>query len=213
MDSLKKHDNRQYWNNVYEGITEVKPVYDLWLDKFKDILKENKGRAIIDLGCGAGNNTLYLCERGYKVISCDYSREALSIVNEFIPEAETMEMDLTERLPFEDDSTEVVIADLCLHYFSKYVTRYIINEIKRVLCDGGKLIFRVNSINDINYGAGSGTEVEKNFYRSQSGFKRYFDEEDIRSFFSGWSIEYLKENTMYRYDMEKRLYECMAVKP
>ena len=41
MDSLKKHDNRQYWNNVYEGITEVKPVYDLWLDKFKDILKEN----------------------------------------------------------------------------------------------------------------------------------------------------------------------------
>ena len=35
-----KHDNRIYWNKEYEGINEIKPIYDLWLDKYKDILEK-----------------------------------------------------------------------------------------------------------------------------------------------------------------------------
>ena len=69
--------NKQYWNNIYESKKEKKPIYDLWLDKYKYILDKSKEKSIIDLGCGSGGDSLYLMERGYKVIACDYSEEAL----------------------------------------------------------------------------------------------------------------------------------------
>ena len=33
------------------------PVYDNWLDKYKEILELNKDNQILDLGCGNGADT------------------------------------------------------------------------------------------------------------------------------------------------------------
>jgi ubiquinone/menaquinone biosynthesis C-methylase UbiE len=84
-----------------------------------------------------------------------------------------MQIDLTKKLPFEDASISVIIADLSLHYFNAVTTKSIIKEIKRVLKPNGYLIGRVNSVNDINCGALSGKEIEKHFYLTQSGYKRF----------------------------------------
>ena len=66
---------------------------------------------------------------------------------------------------------------------------------------------RVNSINDVNHGAGQGVEIEPHLYETETGtIKRYFDESDIRRFFNDYDIEYIKEETMSRYKLEKRLY-------
>lgn len=37
-------------------------------------------------------------------------------------------------------------------------------EIKRILTPNGYLIARVNSVDDINYGAGQGEKLEENFF-------------------------------------------------
>ena len=107
--------NREYWNNVYDNIKNSKITYDLWLDKYNDILEKSKDTNIIDLGCGSGNNSVYLSERNYKVISCDYSIEALNIVKKYINNSNIVEMDLTREFPFEDAIAEIIIADLSLH--------------------------------------------------------------------------------------------------
>ena len=143
--------NKQYWDNIYESKKEKKPIYDLWLDKYKYILDKRKEQSIIDLGCGAGGDSLYLMERGYKVIACDYSEEALNIVNKYLPEVETMQFDVSKTLPFEDESIEIIIADLSLHYFNEEITNNIVKEINRVLKVNGYLIARANSINDVNF--------------------------------------------------------------
>ena len=52
---------------------------------------------------------------------------------------------------FEDESIEVIIADLSLHYFNDETTKNIVKEIKRVLKCNGYLIARVNSVNDSNF--------------------------------------------------------------
>ena len=57
------------------------PIYDLWLDNYYNILVKNKKNEILDLGCGIGSDTLYLRERGYKVLSCDISKTADSLTN------------------------------------------------------------------------------------------------------------------------------------
>mgnify|MGYP005790025775 FL=1 len=37
-------------------------------------------------------------------------------------------------------------------------------EIKRILKPNGNLLARVNSISDLNYGAGQGQRLEENYY-------------------------------------------------
>lgn len=119
-------DNNQFWDNVYKSKTVKRPTYDLWLDKYIDILEKNNGKEIIDLGCGGGGDTLYLIERGYKVIACDYSEEALKILNKFIPEVNTIQMDISKTLPFEEESIGLIIADLSLHYFNNETTKNVV---------------------------------------------------------------------------------------
>ena len=211
MARPEKHDNRTYWNKVYEGIKEIKPVYDLWLDKYKDILEKSRDTEIIDLGCGSGNNSIYLSERNYKGISCDYSKEALNIVKKYIRNFEIVEMDLTKKFPFESESAEVIIADLSLHYFDDNTTKSILNEIKRVLKYDGCLIARVNTIKDVNFNAENGKEIEKHFYLTKDGYKRFFDEEDIQEYFGAFKIHSMEETVMNRYGAEKKCFEIVCI--
>lgn len=75
------------WDNWSKRRSSVH-VYDLWLDEYKNILQENKDNEILDLGCGIGADTLYLLERGYNVLSCDFSVEALKSIENNIPNSE-----------------------------------------------------------------------------------------------------------------------------
>lgn len=205
-------DNKQYWNQIYSNCKHNKPRYDLWLDKYRDILDSINNETILDLGCGAGGDTLYLLERGYKVLSCDNSEEALLAVNLNIPKAKTKNINLIERLPFEDESIALIIADLSLHYFDDKTTKSIIKEIDRILKKLAYLILKVNSVNDTNYGAMQGKKIEKHFYLTDAGYKRFFDEEDIKAYFNRWDIVYLKEETITRYGSDKKAFEVVVKK-
>lgn len=205
-------DNKKFWNDIYKNKIVKKHSYDLWLDRYADILKKYKDEEIIDLGCGIGADTLYLSEKGYKVISCDYSEEALKILKESIPEAKTVQMDISKILPFENESIGIIIADLSLHYFDDETTKNIVKEIKRIIKPNGCLIGRVNSINDFNFGAGCGSEIEKNFYLTEAGYKRFFTKEDIHFYFSAFKVEVCEENNVLKYGNEKKAIEFMVKK-
>ena len=200
------------WNRIFENYGTKRPVCDDWLAKYDEVFQNSRYTAIIDLGCGSGNNTLYLHEQGYQVISCDFAEAALRRLSYFIPHPVTRLFDLRSRFPFEDGATQIVIADLCLHYFSKTETIEIVAEIRRVLCNGGWLFSRVNSEKDVCYGAGEGTAIEP-FYYEQSGYrKRFFDESSLRAFFSEWKIKTLCECEMNRYEKPKIVWELAAQK-
>lgn len=189
-----------------------KPVYDLWLDKHKDILEISKETPILDLGCGQGNDCLYLTEHGYQVISCDKSQAAITNVREVIPEATAMVVDMLDGLPFEDKSFDVVLADLSLHYFRWEDTIRIVHDISRVLSVNGYLLCRLNSTNDVNYGAGQGMPIEDHYYAVNGKTKRFFDLEQIESLFKTWKFTYMSESRMCRYEYPKMLWELAVQK-
>jgi SAM-dependent methyltransferase len=205
------NDQKLYWNKQFLASGNKRVTYDLWLDKYEDILKSSKDTPIIDLGCGLGNDTMYLHERHYEVISCDYSEEALKKLGLFINNPITKLFDMKNGLPFETESVKVIIADLSLHYFSWAETKKIVNEIKRVLKEDGFLLVRVNSVRDANYGAGKGIMIEKNYYNIDGNFKRFFDKEQLEELFVDWEVKYINEYEMNRYISSKILWE-MAVK-
>jgi len=195
----------KYWNRSYSG-TDKKPIYDYWLDKYKDEL-DNCNKPLIDLGCGIGNNTLYLLERDYEVISCDFSEVALSRLKSFLPNAETLQFDMREGIPFEDNKIKIVIADLSLHYFDEQATFKILEDLNRVLEKDGLLICRLNSIKNL--------EGQTTYYLNSGGLlRRYFDESQISYFFnnSKWDILNKSEYIMDRYSTDKVVWEISMKK-
>ena len=199
----------EYWEDFFGSVITDEIKYDDWLERFQNEVNNCK-TPIIDLGCGIGNDTKYLIEKGKELIPCDFSPIAIQNINKNFPEIKRTEVfDMTKGLPFEDNYTELIIADLSIHYFIEKVTFFILEEIKRVLKPNGILLFRVNSINDTNYGAGSGREIEHHLYEvsiQNGSLKRFFDKEDIDKFFDRWKILYLNEDVLRRFLPEKKLW-------
>ncbi len=214
-NSIKSHENmsvaKDYWDDMHESYTREEIQYDDWLRQFESTI-QNCRTPIIDLGCGSGNDTKYLLSRGKAVIVCDFSLKAIENIRKNFPEVLGAEcFDMTESFPFEDNFSELIIADLSIHYFSEEVTEAVLEEIKRVLKPNGILLLRVNSVKDFNHGAGQGTEIERNYFRTADGrFKRFFDREDICKFFGDWEMLYLNEGQMIRYPLPKMLWTAMC---
>jgi len=217
LEVLNKYNSaatrRKEWDEIYKNLGNKKPEYDLWLDKYEGILRESRDLPIIDLGCGYGNDTLYLHERGHSVISCDLSEEALERLTHFIAEPVIKQFDMLNGLPFEKDSARLIIADLSLHYFYWEDTKRVLHDIGRLLVNGGHLLCRVNSVRDTNHGAGQGRRIEKNYYEVQGRLKRFFDGDCLEELFKDWSIEFMHEAPLYRYGKDKILWELAVKKP
>lgn len=118
---------------------------DIWIDEYKKYF-ENKGKCL-DLGCGIGQYSKKLMEYGYNVISADISEIALKKVSEF--NENIRKVDMSEELPFENNSIDLVFANLSIHYFSNEDTQKLMKEIKRILKNGGLFIGSVNGMQDM----------------------------------------------------------------
>jgi len=185
---------------------------DPWLDKWLALIREKSANGLVlELGCGNGLDTADLLAAGCKVIASDLSMENLAECTASSSHAILLQMDNGKPLTFVEHSFSVIVASLSLHYFPWTVTMQIASELKRCLKTDGILLVRLNSMNDVNYGAGSGLEIEPDFYQVRSSTKRFFDETAVRNFLGGWEIQFLEENIIDRYEKPKSVWEAMAV--
>ena len=78
------------------------------------------------------------------------------------------------------------------------------------------MLARVASVNDFNFGAGIGVELEKNFYFEGDYTKRFFDLEDVNKYFGIIGIIEAEETSMTRdeeeYSKPKILYKIKVKK-
>ena len=205
--------SREYWENIYRTASGPGSAETEWLDRYGPLFAEEPGKQIIDLGCGSGVDSVRLLDLGFSVISCDFSEEALKRLASSDSRIVTKQFNIKEGLPFADSSARIVLASLSLHYFDWNTTRKIAAEIRRVLEPGGCLICRLNSVNDINHGAGSGIELEKNYYNIDGNCKRFFDSESINSLFRDWELLVKEECSIERFTIPKKAWEVAARKP
>lgn len=212
VELTEAKNSEHYWNKIHTNYDRNNIKVDDWLDRFDSIIANCKS-PVLDLGCGSGNDTLYFIEKGKKVIACDQSMNAINNIQKNFPEVvEARCFNMLDGFAFADDSFGIVCADLCLHYFTETDTRMILNEIHRILIPGGHVFVRVNSVKDVNHGAGQGIEVEHHLYRTKDGMlKRFFDEEDVRRLFAGFDILFCEEQKMLRYSAEKIVF-CVCLR-
>ena len=203
----------EYWNlKLVDNLK--KSTYEPWLESFKYNLIDTGG-LILDLGCGNGEDTEWLIENGFDVVSVDFSENAVNRVKLINSNTKLFDIsNISDWKRLKDKSFSVVIANLSLHYFDDKTTKMIMNEISRILIDDGILIARVNSNLDKEFGAGAGIEIEPNFYRNlDRGIdKRFFTQQSANEYFSIIGKANIELKTIKYIGKQKQIFEIVVNK-
>jgi ubiquinone/menaquinone biosynthesis C-methylase UbiE len=183
------------WEEYYSALSQLpdrlmKPVP--FIMEALPVFRRIKASRILDLGCGAGRNSIYLAKCGFDVVGVDISRSALRKAKSRF-EAEGVEniaivcASMT-HLPFINHSYDVVISVSVIHHAVKEAVGKTIGEIHRVLKDNGLFLANLLSVKDYRYG--SGLKIEDGTFR----VFEYFEDkqfEEVHHFFSQEEIQNL----------------------
>jgi ubiquinone/menaquinone biosynthesis C-methylase UbiE len=103
-------------------------------------LGDLNNKHILEVGCGAGEASVYFAKKGAVVTATDISSGMLNVVNlvaqKHFVKLTTVQC-FADSLPFDENSFDVVYAANILHHVNVFDT---INEIKRVLKKGGVFV-------------------------------------------------------------------------
>ncbi len=109
------------------------------------LLGDAKGKAVLDMGCGPGGNSVYLARNGAKVSAIDISPANIARTKEWA-DKNSVNVDASvmdcEKPGFADASFDMVFGSFILHHIDIGKAA---PEIRRVLRPGGKAVFIENS--------------------------------------------------------------------
>lgn len=185
-------DRAKYWDEKqakYEKLSWVNKPTAFAKFAIKYFPKSGK---ILELGGGQGADARFFAKAGYDVLLTDFSRKALEIAKAKRGKLKIRfkNSDLAKgKLPFADNSFEIVYSSLSLHYFDEKTTQKLFNEIYRVLKPKGVLALLVNSMDDPEIK--NFEKIDEYFYRDPLGLeKRYF------------TLEYLEEKIKGKFEIK-----------
>ncbi|MBU0667187.1 MAG: methyltransferase domain-containing protein [Nanoarchaeota archaeon] len=137
------------WNDIYKKEGKNYSHYDILepheeMKQLSKIFKKNNVKNILDLGCGAGRNLLYLSEQGFDVVGVDNAKEGLKILKKELKKKK-LKSDLFlgnvfSKLPFGNNFFDAVISVQVLQHSTEKNIIKSISEIRRILKKDG-LVF------------------------------------------------------------------------
>ena len=129
-----------FWNlyaRVYDTLLVFRP-YQGMLKEAADSVGLPAGSRVLDAGCGTGNLTLPLGERGYDVLALDSSPHMLRRARQKHPHLRFQSGDLGGELPFESASFDAITCSNVLYTLPDPAGA--LREFRRVLKPGGRLV-------------------------------------------------------------------------
>lgn len=188
----KAPTNREIWKNKWHGRSE--PV-NAFARTVVRRMGTGRGRRLLDVGCGNGQDSLYLAKAGFQVTATDFSESGIEILSEraaahALP-IDARLHDTAQKFPFESGYFDVVYAHLALHYFDDSMTRKVFCEMHRLLRKGGVLFVKCKSVDDSLYGKGE--NVGPDMYRS-GHTRHFFSAEYLTSVLAEFEIVSLRKS-------------------
>jgi demethylmenaquinone methyltransferase/2-methoxy-6-polyprenyl-1,4-benzoquinol methylase len=129
---------------LYNGISRLASLSVGGEAKFRQLalqgLTLTPNTSILDLCCGEGQTTRYLVQFSDQVIGLDASPTALKWAKKAVSEANYVE-GLAEKLPFEDNTFDLVHTSVALHEMTSEQLKQIFQEVYRTLKPNGVFTF------------------------------------------------------------------------
>ncbi len=120
----------EVYANSYSEINSYKPYIN-------EFVKNLSGKSILDVGCGAGQFTNYLCELGFQAKGIDFSNGLLTIARRKYPNIEFINIDVCEY-----ETTElydgIFTKDMLFHLPDEDIVK-VLKMFKSILKPNGKI--------------------------------------------------------------------------
>jgi SAM-dependent methyltransferase len=113
--------------------------------------EDRRNLRALDLGSGSGRHTVLLSRCGFRTFALDYSFQAARNVQAFLAEedlAGSAACGALDRLPFRDNSLDVVLPWECIFYGDEAAVAGAVAEVRRVLAPGGWCFTNLRSPQD-----------------------------------------------------------------
>ncbi|HSJ38244.1 MAG TPA: class I SAM-dependent methyltransferase [Planococcus sp. (in: firmicutes)] len=132
--------------NDYEHSVDSDNLYNAEYERpamMARVSEDLTGRNVLDAGCAAGWYTEQLLRRGADVVAVDMSPEMVNATIRRVGDrANVLCLDLEAALPFRDESFDMIVSSLTLHYLKDW--KDVFKEFRRVLKPGGLFLFSVH---------------------------------------------------------------------
>lgn len=125
------------WDSEYQRGTHWEDKPSKHISEFVKYLKN--GDKILDVGCGAGRNTIYLFEKGFNVVGTDISKIAISKAKDISKKkclSIIFKIERVEKTEFRDNSFDKIY---CEHVLQSTEFDKAVIELNRILKPGGIL--------------------------------------------------------------------------
>jgi len=125
------------WESIFKksGKVFIKPQEDM--KKVIKLLKKEKVKRVLDLGCGSGRHTVLLAKEGFDVYGTDISEEGLKLTKKELKslnlKAKLKKASCYKKFPYNDNYFDAIISIQVIHHNYLKNIKYCISEIERVL--------------------------------------------------------------------------------
>lgn len=141
-----------------------------WINYYSDQFP--KGSLVLDIGCGAGRDALYLANKGLSITGIDFSQRLIRIAKKKVPSGKFLVMDF-ENLSFPKNNFDGVWASASLLHIPK---RRLLQTLKKI-----NLVLKKNGLFFSLYRVGEGEKLtqEKRGDAVLERFYAYYKPEEI----------------------------------
>ena len=179
--------------NFYWGL-KPSPLLEKHIDEFKP------DRAL-DIGCGEGRNAIFLAKHGFKVQAIDKEKTGIDKLKQYIKKYHLKNIYPREinalRFKMKPNYYSLVIAVHSLDFLKFSQINNLIKKIKQSVKKGGFVYLSVFSTKEPIYKKIKLKikAIEKNtfFLRKIDSFRHFFTTRELKKFFRGWKIIFLKQ--------------------
>jgi len=104
------------------------------------MFRPSKGMNILDVGCGTGTHLELYQRYGCNLYGIDLSPSMLEVAQVRLGETARVELGDATNMPYEDNKFDLIISMLSLHEMIQKTRSSVIEEMKRVLKDDGRIL-------------------------------------------------------------------------
>lgn len=142
---MTRSSEKRHWDEFWTAAGSAGEVYDNDGRIAAHLLQvaDTRGMLVLEVGAGTGRDAAFLAGRGARVVALDFSRPALALMREALPDGVVVEPVCADAfaLPFRDATFDLVFHQGLLEHFRNPLE--MLAEQRRVLRPGGHILVDV----------------------------------------------------------------------